>query len=259
MCSARLLTVVTFGLCVGGTAKLKTCALEKKELHRIMAALQQIVSELELGSFSNLDCFAADLDQRTEAILLTRLEELVELWMLCFNQDNVSDPARGAEDDAETDAMQPLQPSDYIRQQADAARSRLEIKVKNSVLVVDPPIEWARRTWLQQLSAQIGIIAEIPRIRHTTYSDFGEVKSERGDATHESLVHQFPIGVLRSVYNTIESRARECEKYVESWLAYQSLWDLEAAAVIARLGGDLADWLAVVTDLRCVHCAYMLR
>jgi hypothetical protein len=57
---------------------LQTCPLQQQQLHRIMGVLQSIVSELELASYSNLAWWVAQLDRRTEAILLARLEELVK-------------------------------------------------------------------------------------------------------------------------------------------------------------------------------------
>jgi len=243
-------------------ASLESCPLEQPELHRIMAALQQIVSQLELATLSNLSWFAAQLDARTEVILLRRLEEMVQLWLRCFQADAADAPDAALDPRADSPAGGRVPstarhpPTEHMRGLLEAARSRLEIKIKNAVLVVEPPIEVARATWLRQLSAQMGIIAEIPRIRHTAYSDFGLESREATNCTYQGLVYQLPAPLLQAVYGMIEGSVRECDKYVGSWLAYQSLWDLEAATVVARLGGDVAEWLAVVTDLRACRAMF---
>ena len=100
------------------------------------------------------------------------------------------------------------------------------------------------------LSPQLGVIAHMPRLRHTAYSDFGGRVSAELNATYADLVDKLPGGVLRAAYGMIQAHVCQCQEYVESWIRYQALWDLEPAAVVARLGSDLADWLAVVTDLR---------
>jgi hypothetical protein len=144
---------------VGGTGTLETCALDKQELQRIMGAMQHVLSELELASLSNLEWFAADLDSRAEAVLLRRLEQLVALWMRSFSgQDESWPPAQGAPDafaPCHAATKQSVEATDYIRREAEAARSRLEIKVKNGVLVVEPPVAGGLKRWVQALSAQV--------------------------------------------------------------------------------------------------------
>ena len=217
---------------------LQTCPMDKQQLHRILGTLQGIVSELELASYSNLEWWAAELDQRAQAILLTRLEELVKQWIISFKEEANDGDARAQ------------QPTEYMSSMSEAARTRLEIKIKSSVLLVEPSVEQARATWMNQLALSMGMIANLPRIRHTAYSEFSDVKLDTRQLTYQELLYKLPAKLLEKAYRMIADRSDECEAYVGSWLNYQALWDLDSANVISKLGDHMGDWLAVVTELR---------
>ena len=159
---------------VGGTGTLETCALDKQELQRIMGAMQHVLSELELASLSNLEWFAADLDSRAEAVLLRRLEQLVGLWMRSFSGQDESWPLAQDALDASAPTKQSVEATDYMGREAEAARSRLEIKVKNGVLVVEPPLVGAQKRWVEALSAQVWY-GPIPgcRLSHRWFGELG--------------------------------------------------------------------------------------
>jgi dynein heavy chain 1, cytosolic len=42
----------------------------------------------------------------------------------------------------------------------------------------------------------------------------------------------------------------EASLYVDNWLRFQSLWDLQADQVYNALGEDLANWLQILTEIR---------
>ena len=44
---------------------------------------------------------------------------------------------------------------------------------------------------------------------------------------------------LQSAYSAIEEQLGEVEKYVQTWLQYQSLWDMQMSAVSDKLAGSL--------------------
>lgn len=43
---------------------------------------------------------------------------------------------------------------------------------------------------------------------------------------------------------------RELTDYANKWLRFQSLWDLEAESVYARLGDSLSDWQQLLSEIR---------
>jgi dynein heavy chain 1 len=55
---------------------------------------------------------------------------------------------------------------------------------------------------------------------------------------------------LKSAYLTVQSRLSEAALYVDRWLQFQSLWDLQADQVYNTLGDDLVNWLQILTEIR---------
>ena len=55
---------------------------------------------------------------------------------------------------------------------------------------------------------------------------------------------------LKAAYLTVEDRLSEASSYVDRWLQFQSLWDLQADQVYNTLGHDLVNWLQILTEIR---------
>jgi dynein heavy chain 1 len=55
---------------------------------------------------------------------------------------------------------------------------------------------------------------------------------------------------LKSAYLTVEGRLIEAASYVDRWLQFQSLWDLQADQVYNTLGDDLSNWLQIIVEIR---------
>jgi dynein heavy chain 1, cytosolic len=48
----------------------------------------------------------------------------------------------------------------------------------------------------------------------------------------------------------VEARLSEASSYVDRWLQFQSLWDLQADHVYNALGDDLSNWLQILSEIR---------
>ena len=55
---------------------------------------------------------------------------------------------------------------------------------------------------------------------------------------------------MKSAYLTVEDRLSEASSYVDRWLQFQSLWDLQPDQVYNALGDDLGNWLQILTEIR---------
>ena len=55
---------------------------------------------------------------------------------------------------------------------------------------------------------------------------------------------------LSQVYTTIESKLLEISNYVDKWLQFQSLWDLQSEHVYEILGEQLSRWLQLLQEIR---------
>jgi hypothetical protein len=51
-------------------------------------------------------------------------------------------------------------------------------------------------------------------------------------------------------FNLVETKVQQVKEYVAKWLQFQSLWDLEAEHVFARLGDSLANWQQLLIEIK---------
>lgn len=70
--------------------------------------------------------------------------------------------------------------------------------------------------------------------------------------TYRNLLTKLPTGseFLESAYSAIESKISEIRSYVDEWLRYQSLWDLQADILYGRLGEDVTLWIKCLNDIK---------
>lgn len=63
-------------------------------------------------------------------------------------------------------------------------------------------------------------------------------------------------GVLLRPFTLIESKISTMQGYLDKWLRFQSLWDLEAEAVYNRLGDSLDQWQQLLLDIRKTRATF---
>jgi dynein heavy chain 1 len=55
---------------------------------------------------------------------------------------------------------------------------------------------------------------------------------------------------LQQCSDKINNKISEAQKYVETWLQYQALWDMDIDTVCESLGDDLPQWEKLLLDLK---------
>lgn len=70
--------------------------------------------------------------------------------------------------------------------------------------------------------------------------------------TYRNLLTKLPGGAstLEHAYEAIENKIFEVRNYVDEWLRYQSLWDLQADTLYGRLGEDINLWIKCLNDIK---------
>lgn len=70
--------------------------------------------------------------------------------------------------------------------------------------------------------------------------------------TYRNLLTKMPGGSepLENAYEAIENKVSEVRNYVDEWLCYQSLWDLQADTLYGRLGEDINLWIKCLNDIK---------
>lgn len=124
-----------------------------------------------------MEHWVAELDQKIEGILLQRLTQIIQVWCSEFD--------RAEDGDGRREALAPrdLKRRGEKRLKDEKVRCTLfsvmlwcgilmhhqfleghmtlkpivhEIRIQNQVIFLDPPIEYARKTWIQQLHEWLG-------------------------------------------------------------------------------------------------------
>lgn len=127
--------------------------------------IQKAIDVFELASYSNLQIWVDELDQRIADILIDRLEKRIQQWVKEF--------------------VSSLDDSDAIRSVVEAYT--LKIKMQNQTFILDPPLAEARACLYTQLHNQVEIICGLKRVEAQRFVKYKGQDSQR-EKTYMSLV-----------------------------------------------------------------------
>lgn len=96
----------------------------------------------------------------------------------------------------------------------------------------------------------MGVICNLGRIRSSRYEISLQVDGDEDDHTYATLLAELDDSVLARAINLIETKIKSVGEYVDKWLRFQALWDLEPESVYTRLGDSLAGWSQLLSDIR---------
>eukprot|EP01032_Pedospumella_encystans_P010301 gene10301-12053_t len=217
---------------------LQTCAYSAEEFLTIIGDIQVIVDELPMRGLSNIPAWATLLDKRIEAIVRSRLQNAIALWVEAFLADNTAarESKRSARKAAEDSKVLRLAPMVH------------EILLSNQILSVSPPLEQARIHWIQQLHEWVAVALTLPRIVTSRYQVFAEADSS--PKNFADILKTISAEVLQQPYLVIEEKIAQAKEYVVQWLQYQALWDASSAVVAERLDRDIPKWQQLLTEIK---------
>ncbi|KAI9173154.1 dynein heavy chain [Blastocladiella emersonii ATCC 22665] len=263
--------------------ELEKCAYAFPTFEAILGDIQAHVDKLNLDGYSNLNVFVDHLDKQLELVLVKRLTTAMNQWARAFEAThdddyataaggsgaaaaarrkrhsmlrNASSSAAASVVDGGEDAASVVDDADASAEAglggADVVKPKLnplvhEVTIRNQIMYIDPPLERARATWYHQLQQWMATVCNQSRIQSTHYQ-LSMRQAEK--VTYGSLLERLPETSLRAVYSIIEAKMAQVEAYVEVWLQYQSLWDLEPSTVYEALGDDLAKWQGILLEIK---------
>lgn len=131
------------------------------------------IDRLNLEGYANLDAWVADLDKRVEQVLVERLRTVVETWCALLSADaeplgesTITSPITSRTRDRSTTAN----PDEQRTESGLVIRPVThEIRIRNQVIYLDPPIEHARADWYGQLQEWLGVVCCLKRIQSSRY------------------------------------------------------------------------------------------
>ncbi|KAI0089933.1 dynein heavy chain, N-terminal region 1-domain-containing protein [Irpex rosettiformis] len=234
---------------------LSTCSYTEEAFSELLGRIQAAIDRLNLEGYANLEHWVSELDQRIEAILLQRLTQVIQSWCNEFDRSEDVDgrrdqlPAKDIPGKRRGDKR--LKDEKFLESHMVVKPIVHEIRIQNQVIFLDPPIEYARQTWILQLHDWLGIICRLRRIQSSRYEIGLQMQNNVvSETAYTSLLTRFPDTTLERPFALIEGKVQQLKEYVGKWLQFQSLWDLEAEYVFNRLGEDLSHWQQLLTEIK---------
>ncbi|KAI9667857.1 MAG: hypothetical protein M1821_000676 [Bathelium mastoideum] len=219
---------------------LETCSWSADQFRANLDTIQKAVDQLHLENFANLRQWVAMMNARIEDILLSRLRHALMKWIEYFN-DSESTDQRPPSSDQEIADQQKYRPS--------LPHLTHEVSIRNQVIYLEPPLDFARASWLSQLHSWIGVACDLYRVQASRYELRLNDSADRSARSFANLPSKC-ADTLGQAYQVIEERLAVTGSYVEDWLRFQSLWDLQGVNVYDNLGEDLSNWLQLLHEIR---------
>ncbi|CAH3116472.1 unnamed protein product [Pocillopora meandrina] len=222
---------------------LETCAYNSQTFRDVLGKVQRAVDELNLHSYSNLAQWVGTLDQQVEKFLSGRLEAGLKSWTDCLKGSRTTRHI----DDTDSSMMAHKPGGD-----PDIQILKHEILIQNQVLFIQPPVEKVRDHLIAELHLWVAIITLLPRIQSSRYQVGLERDEFETDTTYRNLLAKLPEGpvYLQAAYAAIEEKVAKMEEYVQVWLQYQSLWDMDMSMIYNRLGENMEKWMVLLKDIK---------
>ncbi|KAI0344163.1 cytoplasmic dynein heavy chain 1 [Trametopsis cervina] len=233
--------------------EISTCSYTSEAFSELLGRIQAAIDRLNLEGYANLDHWVAELDQRIESLLLQRLMSVIQSWCTEFDRADDGDGRREPMKDVpgKRRGDKRLKDEKFLETHMVVKPIVHEIRIQNQVIFLDPPIEYARQTWIYQLHDWLGIVCRLRRIQSSRYEIGLQMQNNvSAETTYTSLLTRFPDATLERPFALIEGKVQQLKEYVGKWLQFQSLWDLEADYVFNRLGEDLGHWQQLLTEIK---------
>lgn len=238
----KVATLVNINAVVDKALKeLETCPYNKGIFQQNLETIQKSVDQLNLENYANLTTWVSDMNARIESVLLVRLQYAISQWIDVFKHGSEDEEDRRPANDSPDGDANEIRPT--------LSELTLEVTMRNQVIYLSPPVEYARASWLEQLQQWLAVVCTLQKIKASRY----EIRLE---TTKDVSTHQFSdlpskcTDTLIEVYSTVEGRLGDISSYVDEWLQFQSLWDLQSDQVYDVLGEDLSRWLQLLQEIR---------
>lgn len=220
---------------------LETCPYSAETFSDILTKIQNAVDDLSLRQYSNLHIWVQRLDEEVEKKLAFRLQAGIQAWT-----DALTGNKKEIDLSMDTDA--PVQPTHKLGGEPQIQNAIHEIRITNQQMYLFPSIEEARFQIMHQLFAWEAIVTSQVRLQSSRY----QVGLDKPvTQSYRNLLTKLPnTNTLEHAYEAINEKMSEIRSYVDEWLRYQSLWDLQADTLYGRLGEDINLWIKCLNDIK---------
>ena len=220
-------------------SSLTRCPYDAAAMREHLEAIQKQVDQLDLAGHSNLRQWAQLLGLRVEEVLTRRLSRALDGFSKALGwKAEAAEKADGQEGEGEEEADIPVILQECL----------FQVVVKNGSMTVEPPLMEGRKHILRQLSLWMRVVVDLPLLQTGRYSLQPQAEEGR-ERDHSHLLARVSSGVLCRVYQLIEGKMERARRYLEQWLRYQGLWDMDQT-VYAAIGSDLTAWQSLLVQIK---------
>ncbi|XP_055327511.1 dynein heavy chain, cytoplasmic-like [Paramacrobiotus metropolitanus] len=222
---------------------LDTCLFNTSSFADILNKIQKTIDDLSLRQYSNLADWTVTIDEEVEQKLAARLQTALVAWLKVLN---------GKEDELQnTDTDDSPTSASLIMSIPKIEKVVHEFRIANQVMFLNPPVPQARTDLLAQLWNWASTILAQKRLQSSRYRSSVNVEEEQLASTYQSVLQRLPSPqVLIEIFAAVDGLIAQVEAYVQEWLRYQALWDLQPEMVYERLGTDMEKWIQILTDIK---------
>lgn len=225
-------------------SELVSCPYDATAFRTRLETIQISVDQLNLENYVNLGYWVRDMNDQIKAVLLKRLQQATDAWIRAFESEQADDGLNNTNrrqwNSDESVAIVDSQPN--------LKRLVHEISMRNQLIYLEPPIEHARAAWFSQLHDWLGVVCNLRRVNASRYEMTLAASNNAED--HFTDLPRYCVESLLKVYSSVDQRLCDINAYVDKWLQFQSLWDLQADQVYDDLGEELAKWLQILQEIR---------
>lgn len=147
--------------------ELGTCPPQKSIFESILNKIQKTIDKLNLEGYANLENWVKEIDQKVQVQLLGRLDELIDLWCGEFTKvaNDSADGLAGSVVHGSSAVTGRNEKNGSQQHKLIIEQSRHEIRLKNQVIYLEPPVEAAKASWYAQLQTWLGNVCTLPRLK----------------------------------------------------------------------------------------------
>ena len=213
---------------------LRVCEYDATAMASIISLIQDIVDDMQLRGFSNIDIWVKFIDSAIESIITERLEIGIKQWVRAFTNGGAMDASSvGTVDEGCVVAL---------------GQTVHEILLSNQILFLSPPLEVARSEWLTNFHQHMAVCCGLSRVVASRFDVFGEATSRAMD--YSNVLYSLDAATIRSPYVAIEKQVNAARVYVQKWLQYQVLWDVPVSAIADRVSTDVVKWQRLLQGIK---------
>lgn len=210
--------------------ELQTCPFTHEAFSTHLETLQRAIDQLNLEAYANIPYWVSKTNDKVVHTLHLRLQQALKDWTDDFEQGFEAEPA-----------TQPGMPN--------IGTFSHDIVMQSQVIQLEPPLEDSKTGWLDNLNAWLSTVCSLSKLQASRFESALTISTTVTTSTYSDLP-LLCMDTLGDLYQRIEAKLRVAQEYVEEWLQFQSLWDLQLQQIQDDLGDELDSWLQLILEIR---------